>query len=160
MSILETLLGALGGGVLGTAATAYAKRSASRDASATAVVEPLLKRIDTLERDRDEDRREMKAAQEAHRKQREEDQAECVRTTAIAVRENVEAATAPFRSALAEVLERVAETRESVHGEDTGVHMLRERAAEVRRASTPPEGTDRRSLPPLPPPKRDKETDR
>lgn len=47
--ILGIVGSALGGGTLGAVATAWAARGKAREASATAVVGPLLERVDTLE---------------------------------------------------------------------------------------------------------------
>jgi len=157
MSILDSVLAALGGGTLGVIATAAAKRGASRDASAARVVEPLLRRIDTLEQRMDREREE-------HEAQRKADQAACLESTAIAVGIAVETHTAPLRATIAAMVEREAAQRESQHGEDTGVHMLRAQAAEVRRTPTPPEGVPAQPGPKpelmvrreIPPPKRGK----
>src|SRR5690606_25508611 len=169
MSILDSVLAALGGGTLGVIATAAAKRGASRDASAARVVEPLLARIDTLERGRDADRAEMRQAHESymHAMQamrdgidvmRERDAQACREETARQVREAEERTAARLAA--------VAHTALTAHEEtgredDTQVRMTR---AIVRRTPTPPGGVPaqperRGELVPrreIPPPRRGK----
>lgn len=165
--ILGIVGSALGGGTLGAVATAWAARGKAREASATAVVKPLIKRIETLETRegevqaaREQDRSDYTTAldtlqagiaaqlaesDERCREQLRESEERCERRSREEreehrreTQEAVEAATAPLRDQLARAVELAAEARRQT-GDITGAHRVLTLAHEVRRTPTPPD---------------------